>query len=245
MPFDRDALRRYLLGESAESDADRLERDYFAREETLEAVAEAEENLIDDYLTMRLTPADRQRFESHYLASPVHRKRVAFVRSLRVRSARSTQTTRPRTARLAPLMSLAAAMVVALMGGWFWQRGAVPGAGSTATVTLPSIMLRDGGETPEARLGAATITLVVRFEAGTLPAPPPLVAVIRTVEGVEVWRGPAVPIEASAGQVPALLASTDVPAAALASGDYVVVLFTRADGMPRELQRSTLRVVRE
>lgn len=239
MPFDRDALRRYLLGESAESDAERLERDYFAREEALEAVAEAEEDLIDDYLTMRLAPAARQRFESHYLASPVHRKRVAFVRGLRARSAR------PRIARLAPLMSLAAAMVVALMGGWFWQRGALPGAGSTATVTLPAIMLRDGGETPEARLGAATSTMVVRFEAGTLPAPPPLDAVIRTVEGVEVWRGPAVPIEASAGQVPPLLASTDVPASALASGDYVVVLFTRAGGTPRELQRSTLRVVRE
>lgn len=242
MPFDREALRRYLLGEAAESDAERLERDYFAREEALEAVAEAEEDLIDDYLTMRLAPAARQRFESHYLASPVHRKRVAFVRGLRARSVRSA---RPRNVWLAPVMSLAAALVVALMGGWFWQRGMAPGAGSTATVTLPAILLRDGGATPEARLGAATITLVVRFEAGTLPAPPPLDAVIRTVEGAEVWRGPAVPIEATAGQVPPLLASTDVPASALATGDYVVVLFTRAGGDPRELQRSALRVVRE
>jgi hypothetical protein len=89
------------------------------------------------------------------------------------------------------------------------------------------------------------ITLVVRFEAGTLPAPPPLEAAIRTVEGATIWRGPAAPIESPTGTAPRLLASADVPASVLESGDYVVVLFTRDGGGERELQRSSLRVVRE
>ncbi|HUD70410.1 MAG TPA: hypothetical protein VMQ62_00485 [Dongiaceae bacterium] len=239
MPFDRDALRRYLLGEAAESDAERLERDYFARETALEAVAEAEEDLIDDYLSGRLADGPRRRFESHYLASLEHRRRVAFVRALRAKAGPR------RNAWLAPLMSLAAAMVVALLGALVWQRGVAPGAGSTVSVTLPAIMLRDGGASPEARIGPGSITLVIRFEAGSLPAPPPLEAAIRTVDGAEVWRGPASPIEGSPAGSPRLLASTEVPASTLAGGDYVIVLFTRVGGETRELQRSVLRVVRE
>ena len=241
MSPDRDRLRRYLLGVGAESESEQLERDYFAREEMLDEVTRAEEELIEDYLTWRLTSDERQRFESHYLASPGHRRRVAMTRAL---SARGRGPAR-RTAWMAPLMSLAAAMVVALLGGFLWQRGTSPGGGSSVGVTLPAVLLRDGGAIPEARLHSGVSILVVRFEAGSVPAPPPLEAAIRTVEGAEVWRGPAVPLEAQPGTTPPLLASADVPASALAGGDYIVVLETREAGGMRELQRSALRVVRE
>lgn len=237
MTPDPARARRYLLGETTEADGETLEREYFAGGPALEIVVEAEETLIDDFLAGRLSGDERRRFESHYLARPANRRRVAVTRALRDRA-------RPRrSAWSTPLLSLAAVLAVAVLGGLLWQRGGMPGTGSSVGVTLPAVLLRDGGSIPEARIGKGVRTVVLRFEAGPVPVTPPLEAVVRSVEGVEVWRGPAEPIDGPPGATPRLAASVEVPASALSPGDYVVALLNRDAGGVRELQRAALRVV--
>jgi hypothetical protein len=75
-------MRHYLLGGLPESEAAVLEQEFFADDEKFEQMWEAENNLVDGYVRGRLSPEDRERFERHYLASPVHRQRVAVARNL-------------------------------------------------------------------------------------------------------------------------------------------------------------------
>ena len=69
-------LVRYLLGELPEAEADVLEVRLLADEEVSEAMQEAEYELMDRYARNQLSAAQRQRFETHYLASPLHRERA-------------------------------------------------------------------------------------------------------------------------------------------------------------------------
>jgi hypothetical protein len=80
-------LRRYLLGGLDEAGAAALEARYVADPALLGEIGAVEESLIDDYLDDRLTSAERARFEAFYLASPVHRDRLAIARAWRGRLA--------------------------------------------------------------------------------------------------------------------------------------------------------------
>jgi hypothetical protein len=73
---------RYLLGELPESEVNALEQQLLTDDETFEQLREVESDLVEDYVRGRLTPGDRQRFEQHYLASPVHRRRLVVARNL-------------------------------------------------------------------------------------------------------------------------------------------------------------------
>jgi hypothetical protein len=80
--FDTAAARRYLLGLAGDDERESIERDYFASEEALDRVARAEDELVEGYLAGRLDPAERARFDESYMATPLHRRRVAVVRRL-------------------------------------------------------------------------------------------------------------------------------------------------------------------
>lgn len=82
VPPTADRLRAYLLGGLTQEEADAVERAYFADEEILDALAEAEDDLIVDFLGGRLDGEEGARFERRYLATPVGRLRVAVVRRL-------------------------------------------------------------------------------------------------------------------------------------------------------------------
>jgi hypothetical protein len=89
-------LRRYLLGDLPEDRMASLEQDYFARQDTLDRVAAVEDDLIDGYLAGRLTREELSRFERHYLASPVHRARVAIAREIAGVQAQPVPVSAPR-----------------------------------------------------------------------------------------------------------------------------------------------------
>jgi hypothetical protein len=78
----RDAVRRYLLGEASEKECEAIEREYFKDESVLSDVESEEEALIDEYLDGRLNARQRELFEGRYLASPIHRRRVDTIRRL-------------------------------------------------------------------------------------------------------------------------------------------------------------------
>ena len=75
-------MRRYLLGDSPEAEATAVEQTYFADDEKFEQMWETESNLVEGYVRGRLPSDVREKFEGHYLASPVHRQRVAVARNL-------------------------------------------------------------------------------------------------------------------------------------------------------------------
>ena len=82
---------RYLLGDLPESEQATLEERCFADGDTFDRMWERETRLVDDYVRNRLAPGERERFERHYLASPVHRQRVATARNLLTRADESAQ----------------------------------------------------------------------------------------------------------------------------------------------------------
>jgi hypothetical protein len=74
-------IRRYLLGELAEADQTALERELLSDRGKFDQVWAVENELVDSYVRGEMSRADRERFEAHYLASPLHRERVAIAES--------------------------------------------------------------------------------------------------------------------------------------------------------------------
>jgi len=74
-------IRRYLLGELAEADQAALEQELLIDRGKFDRVWAVENDLIDSYVRGEMCRADRTRFEGHYLASPLHRERVAIAKS--------------------------------------------------------------------------------------------------------------------------------------------------------------------
>jgi hypothetical protein len=126
---------RYLLGDLPEAEQLALEQEFFAEGEKLEQIWALENQLLDRYVRGGLTPVERNLFEKNYLASPVHRQRLAFAETL-VQAAdsgkdeRATDFEKPHSVawwaaflgsyrgNLVP-WGLAAAMLLLVAGG-FW-----------------------------------------------------------------------------------------------------------------------------
>jgi hypothetical protein len=90
---------------------------------------------------------------------------------------------------------------------------------------LSPVLLRGQGRPAQLRLTEGTDVVVLELEGDSAllpPSPSELEAVIKTVEGEEVWRGEARHTRDAAR--PSLLAFTRVPAKRLAPGDYLLTL---------------------
>ena len=76
-------IARYLLGELPEDQQVEIEDRAFADKDYLASITAVENDLIDEYVRGELSAADRQRFETRFLASAERRKRVEFATALR------------------------------------------------------------------------------------------------------------------------------------------------------------------
>jgi hypothetical protein len=228
---DEAVIRQYLLGETSVEEAQALERAYFAQEETLDEIGAVEAELLEDYLAGRLPGSSRTRFETHYLRTPEHRRRLSMARALRA-EARASHRTR-KVLYFFPLAAAAILVLAVLAVVWGLRLPGEPHLPQASVVALqvPLVAVRGEGETPTAHLGtgAGVQALDLHLERGT--AAPPYTLLLRTVEGEEVWRG-----EAAAEPI------FRIPAAGLAAGDYVAEL-TSAGGTTAP-QRYALRVLR-
>lgn len=129
-------MRRHLLGPLPEEEAVALEATLLADDEQFERACAIENKLVDDYARGTLSPAERESFERYYLASPVHRRRAEFAKTLTERAdappAKSTPSAPPvswRT-RLSAKLSIsptlwqfalvAAVLVLATVGLWLF-----------------------------------------------------------------------------------------------------------------------------
>lgn len=153
-------MRRYLLGDLPEAEAIALEQQLFAEDESFEQMWEIENSLVDGYVRGRLSHADRAKFESHYLVTPVHFQRVKLAEDL-IKKADGSMTERyvgePKVSRLAnllgkygtsvsrwPFAPAAAAAVLLLLAGSIWL--------SIDDLRLRREMARMAGESERGRI---------------------------------------------------------------------------------------------
>jgi len=76
-------ISRYLLGELPEEQQVEIEDRAFSDKDYPAGITTVENDLIDEYVRGELSAADRQRFETRFLASAERRKRVEFAKALR------------------------------------------------------------------------------------------------------------------------------------------------------------------
>ena len=75
-------FRAYLLGALPPDRQEEIDERFLADEDLHAELQATADDLIQAYLSGQLSAEDRERFETHFLASPRRRERVAFVRSL-------------------------------------------------------------------------------------------------------------------------------------------------------------------
>lgn len=79
----QDKIRAYLLGQASPEDSSWLEEELLTDSDLLQQLLIAEDELIDQYLSEKLTQPERQRFETHFLPAPERRRKLRFGRALR------------------------------------------------------------------------------------------------------------------------------------------------------------------
>ena len=97
-----DQLRRYLLGDLSESEQEWVERECVADETMREALQTAENDLIDAWVCLELSAAERLHFERVFLDSFERRRRVEIAQLLMNSDVRAKAPVDPALARPAP-----------------------------------------------------------------------------------------------------------------------------------------------
>jgi hypothetical protein len=260
---DTARFRRYLLGRLDEDERRAVERQYFEDDHRLDDVAAEEDRLIEDYLADRLSAGERTHFERVYLASPLHRRRVAVVRALAA-AATTRAPARDRAARRASWYAGLAAAAVVLLGVGLWFAGnraepmtqsadvqlpagpapvppiaadpAAPLAARVFAVTLSPAVVRSGDAAAAVVIPAGTDLIALDLGAMTAsPSGRPMRASVRTVTGDPIWEGAASPREGMAARI-------QVPASVLPPDDYIVTLSVLEQTGGREVEQYVLRV---
>jgi hypothetical protein len=78
-----DLLRRYLLGQVSESTRERIDEQLMTDAALMEELRAEEEELADEYAADLLSAADKEGFETTFLAHPTRQQQVRFARAFR------------------------------------------------------------------------------------------------------------------------------------------------------------------
>jgi len=248
MADDRDReFRQYLLGQLPESATQAIEESYFADASVFDGIEQAEHALIDDFLDERLTGAERDQFETHFLAAPARAKRVAVARALRERATNAVLRDQSAAAFPSTRVWLAlAASIFAAAAIWFtFARSSAPPTqqagppqqaqpsppapeapqqareASIVALVLSPVSTRSAEASPELRPTGAT-----RVEIDLLGTAQGAVGSVevRSVDAGVVWTGEARP--AVAGDARGAIAHVTVPMDRLPPGDYILTLWS-------------------
>ncbi len=248
MADERDReLKEYLLGTLPEPAMQALEESYFKDDAMFEQIEQAEHALIDEYLEKRLSEADRDQFERHFLTAPARAKRVAIASALR-ETATSAMLRERRTAVLPSTrvwLAIAASIILAT-ALWFVmarlsppqpspQAGPPPQAQPSPPLPEPPSSEREvpivalvlspvstrGAESPaEIRASGPTRVEIDLLGLGT---PAGGRVEIRSVDAGVVWTGEA--RAASPASARGAVAHVTVPMDRLPPGDYILTLW--------------------
>jgi hypothetical protein len=80
---DEKAIRKYLLGELAPDEQERLEERLLDDNDYFQQLLIVEDDLIDDYVGGELSSDERLRFDNYFLAAPERGRDLRFARALR------------------------------------------------------------------------------------------------------------------------------------------------------------------
>ena len=127
--LDDELFVRYLLGQLADEDAERVDELSIADDEIAWRLRAAEDDLVDAYVRGTLDEMSRARFERIYLVTPRRRDKVRFAQSL----IRSVDT--------APLPVAAAAATPAKAGGARWYQWLFPTSSAGWTLAAVGALL--------------------------------------------------------------------------------------------------------
>ena len=79
---EQESLRQYLLGSLPEEEISALEERLLTEADFYEELLVVEDELIDQYLSGEQSPAEREKFESHFSQAPERQRKVRFARTL-------------------------------------------------------------------------------------------------------------------------------------------------------------------
>ena len=88
-----DSLRRYLLHDLGESEQEQIEMRLLTDREFGRRLSIAQDDLIDDFVTARLSDQEMESFRKHYLTTPERQQKVTFATALRRYTGEKTSTT--------------------------------------------------------------------------------------------------------------------------------------------------------
>jgi hypothetical protein len=251
METDDGLLIRYLLGDLADDERDRLQQAYFEDEDLFARLLAAEDDLIDAYVSGSLTEAERDRFEQRFGRAPRHQRRLEFARLLRRAGEARALRAAPR-AHWSISRAAAAAVLFAVIGlAWWAGHRERPPTSSASQTPRPSISAESGSEGTALPTAVASVVLRAGMVRGAGRAPELVLApsigwaelqleldpdvrndsryeaVVETADGTQVARVDG--LTQAAGSAP--LVTIRVPAPRLTQKDYVVLLSrTSADG---------------
>jgi hypothetical protein len=262
----------YLLGRLPAEEREKLEERIFVDDSFFEEIHAAEDDLILRYWRGDLSRPDRRSFQREYLKDGVNRERAEFLRDLAALHGDADGRSKRFAARWRLALShwgwaaLATASLVLIC--WFTQDSirhrllhnqARQSAASTNTTPLPPSHEANGPQqnSPIQRVAPALLFILTpaatRGDRGTVlevPQGAPSIHLhlltsagsahsayriaLRTADGTPVWNGSSQSLD-----------SIDLPAARLASGDYLLSLEGKdARGAFEAIEDYAFRVVR-
>jgi hypothetical protein len=136
-------LIRYLLGRVPADEAARLDELSITNDGFADALEAAEMDLIDSYVNGGLSAGDRDKFEQKYMRSRDQRDRIIFANALQEYAASHLSATPVEntpsgffewTGRLFQFGLAAAALLLAVAGGWFFISRIAQNGNETAAV---------------------------------------------------------------------------------------------------------------
>lgn len=170
--YDNQQLTQYLLGALPEAQAEAFDELSFVDDDFVARLEAVENDLVDAYVRGEIAGRELAAFESHYLASPRRREKVAFAKSLQEFAAQQIATL-PVTATASeevraeqpvtkepwwralvnffsvPNLTLqwgmaTAALVMLLAGGWFvWETMRLRGQISSSQTEFATLQQRE------------------------------------------------------------------------------------------------------
>lgn len=245
-------LRAYLLGQSIEADAERIEIQALDDEDCFTTLGSVEDDLFDDHARGMLADDELQRFLARYGGE---RGRLQVARALVARGARPRAGFPPDAfkywmvaAAAACLAGIAASVGVRSRPARPQTPAAVAVPPVTPAAPVPVALLltlgtsRSAAPPPEVRLpvSASVLQLHVRLDpADTFDS---YAMELRSDHDVVVWRGDAIQASSAGGD---LTVAVDIPAASLQESSYeLTVRGSSAGSRPEVLGFAAVRVRR-
>lgn len=235
-------LRRYLLGQLADSARDDVERNILVNEELFAELLILEDELTDEYVDGQLSQADRANFESHFLATPERQQNLRFARALN-RYVTTHSDRREPIPQPVPafwniyswhLRAAAAVAVVAIIAGawWLYVHQSSPKTFVPLTLTISTVTRSEGAPVPDVTLPLNADALKISLR---LPEPSPTAVRYR----VELLGedGETRPLDIAGQDAQSLVVV--VPAQQLRRARYVLEVFAiKADGTEQRINGS-------